>query len=105
MNGFFAAIEFLQKHPDVTGKVETTSVCYGGGTGLAMVPVWFKKHLHCVDLSRKKSRKSPVEECIVNNKLLMIIRRKMNYCRLLCRQTAKNRFCIDNGAFLLSVRK
>ncbi|WP_161518355.1 YghX family hydrolase [Kosakonia sp. MH5] len=35
MNDFFAAIEFLQKHPDATGKVGITGFCYGGGVANA----------------------------------------------------------------------
>lgn len=31
MNDFFAAIEFLLKHPGSTGKVGITGFCYGGG--------------------------------------------------------------------------
>ncbi|EMK5831061.1 dienelactone hydrolase family protein [Citrobacter sedlakii] len=35
MNDFFAAIEFMQKHPDATGKVGITGFCYGGGVSNA----------------------------------------------------------------------
>ena len=35
MNDFFAAIEFLMKHPDSTGKVGITGFCYGGGVANA----------------------------------------------------------------------
>ena len=35
MNDFFAAIEFMQKHPDATGKVGITCFCYGGGVSNA----------------------------------------------------------------------
>ncbi|MCS2148377.1 YghX family hydrolase [Scandinavium manionii] len=31
MNDFFAAIEFMQTHPQATGKVGITGFCYGGG--------------------------------------------------------------------------
>lgn len=31
MNDFFAAIEFMQQHPQSTGKVGITGFCYGGG--------------------------------------------------------------------------
>jgi carboxymethylenebutenolidase len=31
MNDFFAAVEFMMAHPDVTGKVGITGFCYGGG--------------------------------------------------------------------------
>ncbi len=35
MNDFFAAIEFLMAHDDVTGKVGITGFCYGGGVSNA----------------------------------------------------------------------
>lgn len=35
MNDFFAAVEFLQKYPDATGKVGITGFCYGGGVSNA----------------------------------------------------------------------
>ncbi|OCX64617.1 dienelactone hydrolase [Thioclava sp. SK-1] len=35
MNDFFAAIEFLMAHSDVTGKVGITGFCYGGGVANA----------------------------------------------------------------------
>lgn len=35
MNDFFAAIEFMQKHPDASGKVGITGFCYGGGVSNA----------------------------------------------------------------------
>lgn len=35
MNDFFAAIEFLAGHRDVTGKVGITGFCYGGGVANA----------------------------------------------------------------------
>lgn len=35
MNDFFAAIEFLMAHEDVTGKVGITGFCYGGGVSNA----------------------------------------------------------------------
>jgi len=35
MNDFFAAVEFLSKHPDVSGKVGITGFCYGGGVSNA----------------------------------------------------------------------
>lgn len=35
MNDFFAAIEFMQRHPDATGKVGITGFCYGGGVANA----------------------------------------------------------------------
>lgn len=35
MNDFFAAVEFLMKHPDSTGKVGITGFCYGGGVANA----------------------------------------------------------------------
>lgn len=35
MNDFFAAIEFMKKHPDATGKVGITGFCYGGGVSNA----------------------------------------------------------------------
>lgn len=35
MNDFFAAIEFMQQHPDATGKVGITGFCYGGGVSNA----------------------------------------------------------------------
>lgn len=31
MNDFFAAIEFMQRYPQATGKVGITGFCYGGG--------------------------------------------------------------------------
>ncbi len=31
MNDFFAAVEFMQHHPQATGKVGITGFCYGGG--------------------------------------------------------------------------
>lgn len=35
MNDFFAAIEFMQTHPQATGKVGITGFCYGGGVSNA----------------------------------------------------------------------
>lgn len=35
MNDFFAAIEWMTKHPDATGKVGITGFCYGGGVSNA----------------------------------------------------------------------
>lgn len=35
MNDFFAAIEWMKKHPDATGKVGITGFCYGGGVSNA----------------------------------------------------------------------
>lgn len=35
MNDFFAAVEFLMKHKDATGKVGITGFCYGGGVANA----------------------------------------------------------------------
>lgn len=35
MNDFFAAIEYLMAHEDVTGKVGITGFCYGGGVSNA----------------------------------------------------------------------
>lgn len=35
MNDFFAAIDFMQRHPDATGKVGITGFCYGGGVSNA----------------------------------------------------------------------
>ncbi|MFN3824585.1 MAG: YghX family hydrolase [Pseudorhodobacter sp.] len=35
MNDFFAAVEFLMAHADVTGKVGITGFCYGGGVANA----------------------------------------------------------------------
>lgn len=35
MNDFFAAIEFMLKHPGSTGKVGITGFCYGGGVANA----------------------------------------------------------------------
>ncbi len=35
MNDFFAAVEFLMAHDDVTGKVGITGFCYGGGVSNA----------------------------------------------------------------------
>jgi carboxymethylenebutenolidase len=35
MNDFFAAIEFLARHPAATGKVGMTGFCYGGGVANA----------------------------------------------------------------------
>lgn len=35
MNDFFAAVDFLAKHPDTTGKVGITGFCYGGGVSNA----------------------------------------------------------------------
>ncbi|WP_417807156.1 YghX family hydrolase [Thioclava sp.] len=35
MNDFFAAVEFMIAHPDVTGKVGITGFCYGGGVANA----------------------------------------------------------------------
>ncbi|KKX59240.1 YghX family hydrolase [Pseudomonas putida] len=31
MNDFFAAVEWMMKHPDASGKVGITGFCYGGG--------------------------------------------------------------------------
>ncbi|PLY45606.1 dienelactone hydrolase [Lelliottia sp. F153] len=35
MNDFFAAVEFMKKHPDATGNVGITGFCYGGGVSNA----------------------------------------------------------------------
>lgn len=35
MNDFFAAIEFMQQHPEASGKVGITGFCYGGGVANA----------------------------------------------------------------------
>ncbi len=35
MNDFFAAVEFMQRHPEATGKVGMTGFCYGGGVANA----------------------------------------------------------------------
>lgn len=35
MNDFFAAIDWLEKHPTATGKVGITGFCYGGGVANA----------------------------------------------------------------------
>lgn len=35
MNDFFAAVEFMRKHPDASGKVGITGFCYGGGVSNA----------------------------------------------------------------------
>ncbi|MCW2094722.1 YghX family hydrolase [Lelliottia amnigena] len=35
MNDFFAAVEFMKKHPDATGNVAITGFCYGGGVSNA----------------------------------------------------------------------
>lgn len=35
MNDFFAAIEFMQRYPQATGKVAITGFCYGGGVSNA----------------------------------------------------------------------
>ena len=35
MNDFFAAIEFMMKHEETTGKVGITGFCYGGGVANA----------------------------------------------------------------------
>lgn len=35
MNDFFAAVEFMKKHPDASGKVGITGFCYGGGVSNA----------------------------------------------------------------------
>lgn len=35
MNDFFAAVEFMKKYPDATGKVGITGFCYGGGVSNA----------------------------------------------------------------------
>ncbi|WP_312268567.1 YghX family hydrolase [Pseudescherichia sp.] len=35
MNDFFAAVEFMQRHPDASGKVGITGFCYGGGVANA----------------------------------------------------------------------
>ena len=35
MNDFFAVVEFMQRHPDATGKVGITGFCYGGGVANA----------------------------------------------------------------------
>ncbi|MDR7344997.1 carboxymethylenebutenolidase [Pantoea alhagi] len=35
MNDFFAAVEFLMRHPQSTGKVGITGFCYGGGVANA----------------------------------------------------------------------
>lgn len=40
MNDFFAAIGFMQKHPDATGKVGITGFCYGGGVSNAAAVAW-----------------------------------------------------------------
>jgi len=40
MNDFFAAVEFMQKHPDATGKVGITGFCYGGGVSNAAAVAW-----------------------------------------------------------------
>ncbi|HBD79901.1 MAG TPA: dienelactone hydrolase [Leclercia adecarboxylata] len=40
MNDFFAAVEFMQKHPDATGKVGITGFCYGGGVSNATAVAW-----------------------------------------------------------------
>jgi len=40
MNDFFAAVEFMQKHPDATGKVGITGFCYGGGGSNATAVAW-----------------------------------------------------------------
>lgn len=40
MNDFFAAIDFMQKHPDATGKVGITGFCYGGGVSNAAAVAW-----------------------------------------------------------------
>jgi carboxymethylenebutenolidase len=40
MNDFFAAIAFMQKHPDATGKVGITGFCYGGGVSNAAAVAW-----------------------------------------------------------------
>jgi carboxymethylenebutenolidase len=38
MNDFFAAVAFMEKHPQASGKVGITGFCYGGG--FAMPPPW-----------------------------------------------------------------
>lgn len=35
MNDFFAAVDFMQRHPEATGKVGMTGFCYGGGVANA----------------------------------------------------------------------
>lgn len=35
MNDFFAAVEFMKKHPDASGKVGIPGFCYGGGVSNA----------------------------------------------------------------------
>lgn len=35
MNDFFAAVEFMQQHPEASGKVGITGFCYGGGVSNA----------------------------------------------------------------------
>lgn len=35
MNDFFAAVEFMMAHPDLSGKVGITGFCYGGGVANA----------------------------------------------------------------------
>lgn len=40
MNDFFAAIDFMQKHPNATGKVGITGFCYGGGVSNAAAVAW-----------------------------------------------------------------
>lgn len=40
MNDFFAAVGFMQKHPDATGKVGITGFCYGGGVSNAAAVAW-----------------------------------------------------------------
>ncbi|UWX92606.1 dienelactone hydrolase family protein [Enterobacter mori] len=35
MNDFFAAVEFMKKYPEATGKVGITGFCYGGGVSNA----------------------------------------------------------------------
>lgn len=40
MNDFFAAVGFMEKHPDATGKVGITGFCYGGGVSNAAAVAW-----------------------------------------------------------------
>jgi len=40
MNDFFAAIAFMQQHPEATGKVGITGFCYGGGVSNAAAVAW-----------------------------------------------------------------
>lgn len=64
LNDFFAAIEFLQKHKDGSGKVGITGFCYGGGVanaaavaypGLAAAVPFYGRQARLEDVPRIKA--------------------------------------------------